>query len=178
VIGPGWLPRPPQRQRRPTLAYTRKRRCVRAIHDARSPSAVNNDAMLFDQRPTELPVATLRSHSWRATIASDFRRWTNARWRWLAPRTVPVLVAMIGMVALLASAHYLSNLAMQPPERVENAPVVVDSDQLAAIKINVGPPGAIIYIDGQARTFSHLLEMPASGSQIKLIHPSIQPSPR
>jgi hypothetical protein len=111
-------------------------------------------------------------------MASDFRRWTHARWRWLAPRTVPVLVAMIGMVALLASAHYLSNLAMQPPERVETAHVIDDSDQLAAIKITVGPPGAIVYIDGQARTLPHLLEMPSSGYQIKLIQPSIQPSPR
>jgi hypothetical protein len=71
--------------------------------------------MLFD-RPAELPVATLRSRSWSA-VGARLHGSVVARWRWFRPRTLPVVVALAGMVALLESANYLSNLARHTPER-------------------------------------------------------------
>jgi hypothetical protein len=33
----------------------------------------------------------------------------SARWAWFRPRTVPCAVAGLGMVAVIASAHYLAH---------------------------------------------------------------------
>ena len=141
MIGPGWLPRPRPvlRRWRPTLAYTgrRARRPGRAQTSARSEPAVNTEIMLFDQVPAELPVARVQSRAWYASLGDDARRWLHARWRWLAPRTVPVTVALIGMIAMIASAHYLSNLATAPLERMP-APVLVEPDQLASMPLEIG----------------------------------------
>jgi hypothetical protein len=79
--------------------------------------------MIFDQPPAELPVATLRPHDAGAQLLLDVRGWLASRWRWLKPRAIPVAVAFAGMLAVLASAHYLRELAHQAPERLP-APVV------------------------------------------------------
>ena len=68
--------------------------------------------MLFDH-VGELPVATVRRApgSNLDLLASEFRSWISARWRWFKPRTIPVTVALIGMLGVLQTLNYLS----QPP---------------------------------------------------------------
>ena len=65
--------------------------------------------MLFDQK-ADLPVATVRRAPGSAVdvVASDLRRWLAARWQWFKPRTIPVTVAFVGMLAVLQAVSYLS----------------------------------------------------------------------
>lgn len=65
--------------------------------------------MLFDQA-RELPVATVRRapHAWFGRILGDLQQWLAARWSWLRPRTLPVLVAVAGMFAVISAVNYLS----------------------------------------------------------------------
>jgi len=66
--------------------------------------------MLFDG-PADLPTATLRSRASEArhrVIAADLHGWLAHRWRWVRPRTVPLLVAFVGMLAVLGATKYLS----------------------------------------------------------------------
>ncbi len=71
--------------------------------------------MLFDQ-VRELPVATV----WRAPGArvglavGGIRRWLARRWQWFRPRTVPVFVALLGMLAVLQSVRYLAHPRQEP----------------------------------------------------------------
>lgn len=41
--------------------------------------------------------------------AADLRRWLVARWAWFRPRTVPCVVAGLGMLFVLKSADYLAH---------------------------------------------------------------------
>jgi hypothetical protein len=69
--------------------------------------------MLFDG-PADLPTATLRSRAKAArhrVIAADLSSWLATRWRWLRPRTVPLLVAFVGMLAVLGATKYLTAYA-------------------------------------------------------------------
>ena len=59
----------------------------------------------------ELPVATLRpsaSQGRYRVLAIELRRWLAQRWAWLAPRSVPMIVAFAGLVAVLGATKYLS----------------------------------------------------------------------
>ncbi|MEO8842553.1 MAG: hypothetical protein ABI591_15700 [Kofleriaceae bacterium] len=74
--------------------------------------------MIFHTGPAEFPVATLVPHdsaSFARVAAADLGRWFAAKWAWLRPRTVPVLVAALGFVAVLASANYLRHVKAAPP---------------------------------------------------------------
>lgn len=66
--------------------------------------------MWFDT-PGELPVATVLRG--RATVTERalgaLQGWLAARWTWLRPRTVPVLVALAGMVAVIQAVDYLAH---------------------------------------------------------------------
>lgn len=79
--------------------------------------------MIFDQPPAELPVATLRPRDSGAQLVLDARGWLAARWQWLRPRAIPVVVAFAGMICVLVSASYLRDLAHRPPEQLPS-PVV------------------------------------------------------
>jgi hypothetical protein len=65
--------------------------------------------MLWDQA-RELPTATvLRApRTGMARAIGGLTRWIDERWTWLRPRTVPVLVALVGMFAVLNAVNYLS----------------------------------------------------------------------
>jgi hypothetical protein len=114
VIGPGWMPRPAAammgwRRRRRTLPYTPRRARRKFVVSA--PRRMNDQEVIFDQRG-ELPVATLVPHERRTQVIAELgalRSWLAARWSWLRPRTVPVLVATAGMFAVLMSADYLAH---------------------------------------------------------------------
>jgi hypothetical protein len=65
----------------------------------------------FDHRPREFPIArVVPQHGTRATIwLGDLARWLCARWAWLRPRTIPLIVAGLGMIAMLAFSDYLAH---------------------------------------------------------------------
>jgi hypothetical protein len=65
--------------------------------------------MLFDQA-RDLPMATVRRapHSTIPRIVGELEQWFSARWAWLRPRTLPALVALVGMFAVLSAVNYLS----------------------------------------------------------------------
>lgn len=106
MIAPGWMPSRPRPMRRAgrTCTYTRPRRRVLA----RAARPVNHEVMLFDA-PRELPVATVRRAPAPvvARLAGAFAAWLEARWHWLRPRSIPVLVAALGMVAVINAVNYL-----------------------------------------------------------------------
>ena len=122
-MSPGWLPSRlrPLAVRRRTLPYMPLRAFQLRSRRARSPDAGHHEDMLFDQPPSELPVARLHQRGHLPAIPQALAAWFAARWQWLRPRTVPVIVAFIGMCAVMASAHYLSKLATTtpPPERLQ-----------------------------------------------------------
>ncbi|MGN6104255.1 MAG: hypothetical protein ACTHU0_04060 [Kofleriaceae bacterium] len=89
--------------------------------------------MLFDPTPAELPVATLRARGSTTRIAMELRAWLVARWRWFRPRTIPVLVAVAGLCAVLASSNYLSELATETPERLD-APTAAPTPAMAHLE--------------------------------------------
>jgi hypothetical protein len=129
--------------------------------------------MLFD-RPAQLPVATVRSRSWSA-VGARLHGSVVARWRWFKPRTLPVLVALAGMMALLASTNYLSNLAHHTQER--SIPVRLASDQVmdaaeatpGFVRIHVASSRVVITIDSNPPPVGTVLQLPSSGDQITLV---------
>ncbi|MGE5184241.1 MAG: hypothetical protein ACM31C_19365 [Acidobacteriota bacterium] len=73
--------------------------------------------MLFDHGPAEFPVARVmpRDPGSRVLVMlGDLQLWLAARWSWLRPRTIPVIVAVFGMMFVLMSADYLSHPHVQP----------------------------------------------------------------
>jgi hypothetical protein len=119
MIGPGWLPRyRPIGLRRPALAYNRRRRHSQPrANPAPRTSASPPEPVLFDRGPAEFPLATIRPREPRArmvALAGGLQRWLAARWQWFRPRTVPVAVAALGMIAVLKSADYLANQHGEP----------------------------------------------------------------
>lgn len=129
MIGPGWLPsrpRPLGRVRKGLLSYTlrpRRRRPTTqrsaTVHIPPDGTAAgcNTIGMLFDGVPAELPTATLlpsAAHARHRVIGGHLRHWIDDRWAWLRPRTVPMIVAFAGMVAVLGSTKYLSSFARAP----------------------------------------------------------------
>jgi hypothetical protein len=98
--------------------------------------------MLFD-RGMELPQATVRRapRAWGDILAGDFKRWVLSRWSWLRPRTVPVVVAFVGMLGMLQAVEYLTSSASAPSGIADDAGV------------------ATPYVDGQ----------PATAGQVRLV---------
>jgi hypothetical protein len=101
-----------------TLPYTRLRRRSRPRSNKQelSGKTVNTEIVLFDHGPAEFPVATAMPREPRGqaiALVAAFQKWLLERWTWLRPRTIPCVVAALGMVAVIASARYLAN---QEPE--------------------------------------------------------------
>lgn len=73
--------------------------------------------MLFDGLPKELPTATLlpsAAHDRQRAIGGRIRQWFEDRWAWIRPRTVPLIAAFAGMIAVLGTTKYLSTYACAP----------------------------------------------------------------
>ncbi|MFT3691652.1 MAG: hypothetical protein QM831_00840 [Kofleriaceae bacterium] len=74
--------------------------------------------MIFHYGPAEFPTATLVPNDARSKASAGmtgFGRWLLGGWSWFRPRTVPVLVAALGLLAVLASADYLRHVKTAPP---------------------------------------------------------------
>lgn len=122
MIGPGWLPTRPLRLKPRKLAYVRVRRgAARRSRPQPAPRLANpacNDlTMLLQAHPAELPIATLRARAPRMqarVLLGDLRRWLMSTVTWIRPRTVPFVVAALGLIAVLASADYLQHVKVTP----------------------------------------------------------------
>ena len=139
MIAPGWMPSPLRALRRRTMSYVRVRRVRRKRRDpaqrsaersGRSAIAVNNEGMLF--APGELPVATVILREPGARVAADTKRWAARRWSWLRPRALPIMVAVVGLVCVVASGRYLSRYATSgAPPRTASLDIVQDAQPAA-----------------------------------------------
>ncbi len=90
----------------------RRRARTRAKSPAPSPRVANTEIVLFDHGPVEFPTATAMPREPRAraiALVASLERWMAARWAWFRPRSVPCAVACLGMIAVMASAHYLAH---------------------------------------------------------------------
>jgi hypothetical protein len=163
LIGPGWLPsrpRPISRVRRGLLSYKFRRRRQRGappraaalrLNDMTAdgtPLCCNNVGMLFDGLPAELPTATLvptAVHDRHRAIGGRIRQWFDDRWTWIRPRTVPLIAAFAGMIAVLGTTKYLSTYACAPQRGAVTYSVVTydDAPPPHAIKARTGGPGRL-----------------------------------
>jgi len=150
VIRVGWLPslsRPVSRRR--TLAYSRRRSRVKSARgkDAEAPVVVNDGDMIFDQPPGELPVATIVPRSRKMQLRADLFAWLSTKWRWFKPRTIPMIVAFCGMLAVIGAANYLRNFARQAPERLAVKPVTYQwSLQVTTVAAPAAKPLPVIEV--------------------------------
>jgi hypothetical protein len=92
-----------------TISYTSLRKRTAEL---RKHATAGHNEIVFDHGPKEFPVATLLVREPRAralVMAGDLRRWISARWSWLRPRSLPVLVATVGTLAVMLSADFLAH---------------------------------------------------------------------
>jgi len=127
MIGPGWmpsLPRPMIRAKRGVFgdaSWRTRRRRRRSRADRWPPISYDLPELDrgLDGAAASLPMATLRataSHARHRLIAGDLQRWLVARWSWLRPRSIPILVACAALPALLA----LVDLVKHPEGRTRH----------------------------------------------------------
>lgn len=122
MIGPGWLPsRPIHRFKKRTLAYVRPRR-KRASRSAKPRQQTgpveDQSTVIFYNGPAEFPTAMLVPNDSRSKLSAGmmgFGKWLLGGWSWFRPRTVPVVVAALGLLAVLESADYLRHVKTAPP---------------------------------------------------------------
>ena len=103
--------------------------------------------MLFDGLPAELPTATLvptAAHDRHRAIGGRIRQWFADRWTWIRPRTVPLIAAFAGMIAVLGMTKSLSSYARGPRHGVVTYSVVTYDD--------APPPRTIKAHTGKAHT--------------------------
>lgn len=119
--------------RRRTLPYSGRRRSRKIPQRPRAATPnilVNDEDMLFDQPPAELPVATMVPKDRRTQLVADLRAWLAGRWQWFKPRTIPMIVAFVGLLAVVGAATWLRNFARQAPDRIVETPAQTQSISL------------------------------------------------
>jgi hypothetical protein len=102
--------------------------------------------MLFDGVPAELPTAMLLPggcHARHRLIGGHLRHWLDDRWTWLRPRTVPMIVAFVGMLAVLGSTRYLSTFAMSAAPHSAGISDDRAAPRWSASRSHAGSPGHI-----------------------------------
>jgi len=81
--------------------------------------------MLFDGPPAALPTATLRptpSQPRHRVAGLHVLHWLASALRWARPRTVPLVVAFVGMIAVLGAHRYLLTFTPDAPTSVGQLP--------------------------------------------------------
>jgi len=126
----GTMPRyVPRFRKRLSSSHLRTRPRRRRQKQARPIERVQAERMAFDVGPAEFPVATLRPREARgrfvAAVAA-LQRWLFARWQWFKPRTMPCVVAGLGMLAVIAAADYLAHHIDQPKPEKQQKLILVD----------------------------------------------------
>jgi hypothetical protein len=111
-----------------------------------TPQCCNNVDMLFDSLPAELPTATLvptAAHDRHRAIGGRIRQWFDDRWAWIRPRTVPLIAAFAGMIAVIGTTKYLSTYACGPRRGAVTYRVATDDDAPPSrmLKARAGGPG-------------------------------------
>lgn len=111
--------------------------------------------MLFDLPPAELPVAKLEPRNARERIAAGLHAWVVAKWRWFKPRTIPMVVALGGLFAVIGSANYLRSVAHDGWERVEHRGPDTSVASSAAATVETSVAGLEAAIEQTARAGCH-----------------------
>jgi hypothetical protein len=71
----------------------------------------------FASRRAKLPVATLLPHHSEGrprVMTGAVQRWFEHRWSWVQPRMIPLIAALVGLIAVLNARRYLLELARGP----------------------------------------------------------------
>ena len=117
----GQLPprlRPLGFKRRCTLPYTHRRAVTRSGREERANGSHTRDTdfVLFDP-PRELPTATvvIEPRTFTQLLSSGIALWLSDRWRWLRPRTIPLTVALVGLLGVVRAVDYLTHLPTPSP---------------------------------------------------------------
>jgi hypothetical protein len=127
----GLMPRyVPRFRKRIAVTYSRmRRRAPRRQKEAKRTERVQVETMAFDHGPSEFPMATIRPREARgravAAVAA-LQRWLVARWQWFKPRSMPCVVAGLGMLAVIAAADYLAHHIDQPKPEKSDKLMLVD----------------------------------------------------
>ena len=98
---------------RRTRAYMRAR-CKKLAYARRAV----NDGIVLSVREREFPTAIAVPRARFTRVRWELWRWSAAQWAWVKPRTVPILVALAGMLFVLASADYLAHVHATPMHHV------------------------------------------------------------
>lgn len=142
MIGPGWMPSRPRPQRKRLQPYTLAYRKLRRPRVAKSRRIDHDPTVLFDVEPAELPVATIvpRKKNRFAAAAAALESWLAGRLSWLRPRMIPVAVAFVGMVLVLASMKHLSRIASGDPQVAMKVPCVHGTAHTHRIEVRITAP--------------------------------------
>jgi hypothetical protein len=128
----GLMPRyVPRFRKRIAVSYKRmrRRRPARVQKEAKAAERVQVETMAFDHGPSEFPLATIRPREARGRVIAAMaalQRWLVARWVWFKPRTMPCVVAGLGMMAVIAAADYLAHHIDQPKPEKSDKLMLVD----------------------------------------------------
>ena len=153
MIGPGWMPtrpRPLGKKRWLPYGYAARRLRRKQAPVAHKSRSDDDQTVVFELAPQDLPVATVVSR--RASPANALRGWLAARWTWLRPRTIPVMAAAIGLFLVVGSAKHLSRMAAGDEVAMKPCAHHKHHHHDGRIDITVGPPGATVTVDGKPVT--------------------------
>ena len=109
----GQLPnrlRPLGFKRRRTLPYTQ--RPGRPRKERANGSHTRDTGLVLFDSPRELPIATVvvEPRTLTELLSGGIALWFSDRWRWLRPRTIPLTVALVGLLGVVRAVDYLTHL--------------------------------------------------------------------
>jgi hypothetical protein len=142
MIGPGWMPSRPRPRTKRQHPYAFSYRKARRPRVAKARRIDHDPTVLFDVEPSELPVATIVPKRTKlASVVVALEGWLAGRLSWLRPRVIPVAVAFIGMVLVLASMKHLARIASGDAQVAMQAPCVHGTGHVhATIEVRITTP--------------------------------------
>ncbi len=112
MITPGWMPNYRTRGPRKVMSYVRVRKRAKKSRPATAPSlsATDLELIALTAGSAELPAARVRTRKiTTAAVAANLLSWLGERARWLRPRALPAVIALIGLCGIIASTSYLAH---------------------------------------------------------------------